>query len=308
VIVEHALQLEGFFHLELLRGGRVVRELACRNLITNAGMNGLGTIGIGTLCNHLAVGTGSVPPAFADITLGSEAARTTDNGGWADTAGVVTSTPGSEYAWFRRTREFSESQANGNLTELGFFDQASAGILFNRQLIIDELGVPTTITKTSVERLRVHYEFRLYLPPVSSVARTLLGSAGGTSHTVTQHRMVDSAWTNVVLTFWGGRHVTNYDGSTAHNFAGESNVARETTVGPTLVTLAGYTNGDFYRDATLRFGTDRANFATGIGNVSYLSVSPGGAVGMYYLLFSPKVPKTVMHTFEVVVRNRWARR
>src|SRR5690606_32618213 len=66
-------------------------------------------------------------------------------------------------SWRRRTRVFTTSQANDNLTEVGVFQSSSSGTMFARQLLLDESGEPTTIVKTSEYELRIIYEFRIYV-------------------------------------------------------------------------------------------------------------------------------------------------
>src|SRR5690606_29765886 len=149
------------------------RRLHFRNLITNAGLDAMaGGVGISNLINYLAVGTGSSEPRYTDTTLDAEVARTNSNGGFGDSEAMVGSGDLVEY-WRRiRTRVFTEAQANGNLAELGFFSAASGGTMWNRQLFRDELGQPTTITKTPEDQLRVTYEYRVY-PPWDDVVQEI---------------------------------------------------------------------------------------------------------------------------------------
>jgi hypothetical protein len=124
-------------------------------------MNMLGNLnGLNNDLGYFAVGQGTVAEAATDTTLGSELARTNNNGGVAD----ISSYTGTSYSSFIRTRIFTQAQANGNLTEIGIFNASSGGSMYCRQLIKDETGTPTTITKTSEFELRVSYELRWYLP------------------------------------------------------------------------------------------------------------------------------------------------
>src|SRR5690606_35179901 len=140
--VHHAIAVEGYFTVELIhaRTGLVKRRLHFRNLITDAGLDAMaGGVGISSLINYLAVGTGSSEPSYTDTTLNAEVARTNNNGGFGDSDAVVGSGDLVEY-WRRiRTRVFTQAEANGNLTELGFFSAASGGTMWNRQLFRDEL-------------------------------------------------------------------------------------------------------------------------------------------------------------------------
>src|SRR5690606_35683965 len=173
--VRHAVAVEGHCTVELIhaRTGLIKRRLHFRNLITDAGLDALaGGAGIGGLINYLAVGTGSSWPSYADTSLDAEIERTTSNGGFGDSDAMVGSGDLVEY-WRRiRTRVFTEDQANGNLAELGFFSSSSGGTMWNRQLFRDELGNPTTITKTNEDQLRVTYEYRIY-PPWDDVVQEI---------------------------------------------------------------------------------------------------------------------------------------
>src|SRR5690606_24522050 len=173
--VRHAVAVEGYFTVELIhaRTGLVKRRLHFRNLITNAGLDALaGGATISSRINYLAVGTGSSEPSYTDTTLDAEIARTNSNGGFGDSDAMVGSGDLVQY-WRRiRTRVFNQNEANGNLAELGFFNAAQGGTMWNRQLFRDELGNPTAITKTSEDQLRVTYEYRVY-PPWGDVVQEI---------------------------------------------------------------------------------------------------------------------------------------
>jgi len=65
--LDHGVGIEGWFTVELIhaRTGLVKRRLRFRNLITNAGLNALGSgTRIGSLIQYLAVGTGSNEPCL----------------------------------------------------------------------------------------------------------------------------------------------------------------------------------------------------------------------------------------------------
>lgn len=151
------------------RSGLIAERVEFDNLITDAGLGYLMRGGTtfnpnasfhGTqMFTYCGVGTGSAAPSVADVGLVSEVGRTNANGGFADTNGTAS---GFEYFWFRRTFQFTAAQANGNLTEVGFFYNASGAPMWARQLIRDANGNPTTIVKTADYDLRVVYEVRWY--------------------------------------------------------------------------------------------------------------------------------------------------
>ncbi|MCK9513663.1 MAG: hypothetical protein M0R28_20900, partial [Pigmentiphaga sp.] len=156
-------RIQGIMTAELVhaRTGLIARSLTFPNLITDAGLDGIGSSTIGAMTSYCGVGTGNSAPAVGQTALDAQVIRTNSTGGFAEERGVD---GGLAYTWWKRTRVFTTAQANATLAEIGFFSASSGGTMFARQLIKDELGDPTTITKTDEYELRVTYEVRWYLP------------------------------------------------------------------------------------------------------------------------------------------------
>jgi hypothetical protein len=298
--LDHGVGIEGWFTVELVhaRTGLVKRRLRFRNLITNAGLNALGSgTAISDLIQYLAVGTGSNTPSFTDTALQAEIARTNSNGGFADVDTANGSGDTLVY-WSRvQTRVFTESQANGNLAELGFFNQATGGTLWNRQLFLDELGNPTVITKTNEDQLRVQYEYRIY-PPMADNVQNIVINGVDTSVTSRPAQVASSA-------SWGSTGALNSLGVLGATFSWVSETAtllgRNGTTQGTLVgstAYQAYTPGTFYREAKTTFGPSQANFATG---VQYHAISLLGSC-QYQMVFSPKIQKTNTQRLEIMHR------
>lgn len=163
------IRLRGIFSWELynLRTHKVERRGRGDNIITNAGLNALGAesawnnSGVAGLVTFCGVGTGTNAEAATDVVLGNQLIRTNNAGGIFDESG---GDGANIYNYTRRTRVFTQAEANGNLTEVGMFSASTGGTMFCRQLLRDELGSPTTIVKTSDYELRITYELRLYHP------------------------------------------------------------------------------------------------------------------------------------------------
>ena len=299
--LDHGVGIEGWFTVELIhaRTGLVKRRLRFRNLITNAGLNALGSgTTINNLIQYLAVGTGSNTPSFTDTALQAEIARTNSNGGFADVDTANGSGDTLVY-WSRvRTRVFTESQANGNLAELGFFNQATGGTLWNRQLFLDELGNPTVITKTNEDQLRVQYEYRIY-PPMADNVQNIVINGVDTSVTSRPMQVANTA-------VWGSTGLMTSLGSTAitpqswvsetATLLGRNGGIQGTPAGSTA--YQAYTPGTFYREAQTTFGPSQANFATG---VQYHAISLLGGC-QYQMVFSPKIQKTNTQRLEIMHR------
>lgn len=324
-------EIEGRFTVELIdaRTGLVKRHLEFRNLITDAGLEAIGTNALSTLCNYLAVGTGSTAPAVTDTALVSELFRTTNNGGFGDTGGVDTT---NFFAWIRRTRQFNEAEANGNLTELGFFRDATGGTMFNRQLFRDSNGVATTITKTSFDKLRVTYEWRLYADttkPVQTINVTGVGNVDVTTSVVnfTTYGWFYNMASQPLAIYFGGHQGDNYTFGKYFGFQESNTVPANNTTGmnPTWDQVAGtarpsgvqttgelfaYAANSKYLEAQYIVLADKGNFATGIGAVGAQqhSAYAGGQHASYMHFFTTKIAKDNTKRFIYSTRTSWARR
>lgn len=325
VAAEAKIGLEGRFTVELIhaRTGLVKQRLHFRNLIVDDALNAIGAGGnpINSMLQYLAVGTGNAEPSAADVALVSELARTNSNGGFPDSAGYV---GGAEpYWWLKRNRVFTESEANGNLTELGFFRNSSGAPMFNRQLFRDINGDPVTVVKTSQDQLRIELEFRIY-PPVVDVDQNFEVDGISTALKTRAYDIDDNDR-------WGARTVSGGSAvgyllglgewqNARAGFAIESDVlpsSLEGSLGGTAVQAntgfhLPYTNGSFFRDFELRWEPSVANFATGIGVVTWgvtrVSAADAHNVEKWVTRFTPKVLKTDSKRFTFVGRVSFARR
>lgn len=290
--------LEGFFEIELIPVRPGIRGGIWRfkNLITDAGVNAMAGNTPMSLTNYCGVGSGTTAPAVGNTALVSQiGVRTASNGGFADDENVYT---GNEYLFLKRTRVFSTSEANGNLSEVGMFQLASGGTMFCRQLIRDVSNNPTTITKTSDYELRVTYEIRYYPTIIASTySATILGS----SQTITYR----AAWAHAT-TFWGlnqsplnmGLGTSDYQLSNSNTLpAYNASGLNGTTYNSTLVTAATYVAGTFQRDYTIEWGA-------AVANSDNIYVFKGGLYGCpYYHQFATPITKTNTQKFVLAFRN-----
>lgn len=123
------------------------------NLVLNTGLD---RMSVGTFIDRCCVGSGNSTPNNAQVSLDSFVASTTAN--QSNTAGISTVSPC--YYWGRRTWRFAQGVATGNLSEVGLGWTNTN--LWNRSLIKDINGNPTTITVLSDEYLDVISEIRFY--------------------------------------------------------------------------------------------------------------------------------------------------
>lgn len=318
--------LKGFFTVTLIEAatGRIKQYLEFENLITDAGLNAMNNTSIETLIDSfMGVGTNATAPANGDVALGAEIAPTTTHrsnstGGIAEVFGA-----GAANAyWFRKiTRNFIETQANGNLTELGLFTANTGGTMWCRQLFKDGTGTPTVVVKTAADQLRVTYEIRLYNPADVTVNPIAIS---GTNYSVTTRATKiddnrrwghDGSTFSVMFGFKGDNPNTGnvsfsaVDGNTLP--ASTANPVVTSTTTPTSTAKAAYVNGNFFLDYTVIWDPGIANPAGGIGGVLVSAVLAGSSSGatncQFMMAFTPKLPKDNTKRLTLVLRLSWGR-
>jgi hypothetical protein len=281
------------------------------NLIVDAALNGIGNgKPIDDMVEYLGVGTDNTAPAANQTALSSQVDdRYNSDGGFSDSNA---SGPANAYWSVTRTREIGPAFGNGNLTELGFFEDESGGTMWSRMLFLDGVGSPTTVVKSSNESLRVVYEWRVYLvlSPTSDVfdidsvstdceSRAIQGNDG-------------DAWGGDGYAYFLGtwdedsRRCRAYESNTfpaidGGTFTGDSDLADS-------VDFLAYGSDDFYIDVDIVFEPGDANFTTGIGAIAlpYCGSFIGGKHGLA-TTFDPKVDKDNTERFTFQGRVSWGR-
>lgn len=326
--IEPRINIEGWFTVELIDAKTqiVKQKLRFRNLITNAGLDYLGTgsaVGLSLVTGaggggYCGLGTGSTAPANGDTTLVTEIApavdnRSTSTGGYSGTYGYTSGTP--DYHYITRVYFFSETQANGNLTEVGIFSASTGGTMWTRQLLKDGGGTPTTVVKTASDQLKVTYEMRMQpLQSDASLSRTISTVA----YTITV-RARNAGTTGT----WGydgnggalvnfGTTGTCWSTSTNHAKALETGTLGARTSEPTgsqtsasSITWAAYSGATYYRDMTAKWEPAVANFAGGIGSAVFLEMHNGDQ--LFQSSFSPAFAKDNTMRLTLVARISWGR-
>lgn len=253
--------LEGFFRLEVrkARTNELLRELEFENLITDIGLNALGT---GANVNGVAIGTGTTAPAFTDTSLASYVAWT--GSGVSGYPQYGNNGVAFGYRGFRISAfQFQPGQLNGNYSEVGMVMGSNVNTLFSRALIVDGGGNPTTITILSDEYLSVFYTLRLY-PPITDYVGTVDIAGVGTGLGYT--RRMQQANGTVGPVYWKIGMETDffntislrvYSGDLSANIAGGTPTG--TTTGAESGTEATYVNNSLYNTYTYRFGLNYGN-------------------------------------------------
>lgn len=112
----------------------------------------------GCWIDRCCVGTGNSNSVVTQTSLDTFKASTTTTQGAIEAGIQVTTLP--YYMWLRSTYRFGEGVAAGNISEIGL-GWANAN-LWNRALVKDSNGNPTTITVLADEYLDVITEIRVY--------------------------------------------------------------------------------------------------------------------------------------------------
>lgn len=119
--------------------------------------SGLRQMTQGAWLNGVSVGTGNSAPTETQTGLDNYVARTTTVQASSSGRQVATS---PYYWWARVTYRFGQGVAAGNLSEIGV--GWGNNTLWNRTLIKDTSGNPTTVTILADEFLDVNFELRVY--------------------------------------------------------------------------------------------------------------------------------------------------
>lgn len=320
-VIDIAVALEGKFHVKLIdaSSGQVKQHTTFSNLITNAGLNAIGNDlyqagGLESVGLYaLSVGTGSTTPTVGDTTLAGHLAQTTSNGGISTEFG---SSASPEYSFMKVTKVFTTGQANGQLTELGFF--SPAGTLFNRSLFKDSLGNPTVIQKTSQDILQVIYELRLS-GQVSDVTGTFDYSPIGSSTYVLRAQGINSSnqWNNAIsrMGVWtpgSNDRIFRATNNTFFNIrTGLNNPATDaaSSTAPSTIILGGYTPNTFYRDVTYKWTSLVGNLTSGLSVCVFspweLSSASSLNRYLYQMQFTSALPKDTTRRLQLSIRFSW---
>ena len=282
----------------------------CPNLITNIGMDLIGSTQVVTLGAFLHIGSGSTAPAFTDAALVTKIAAVAAGGVGNNVSSWDVTNPRTYV--YTRVYTFAVGSATGSLRELGL-STASNGSLVTRALFKDAFGDPTTVEVAADEQLVVTY--RLYIVP-NEVDGVLIKVQNGTEYTLTYRLAYLGVFTpdapsNATIT-----GVLYSSQSTIPNnvyYTGPTSGVGPVTGGPTGTQsaifhgvpafLGTYTNGDYYRDDSMTIPLGLAN-ANEIG--AFHSYN-GGWPFRWQIGILPRVNKTSNDTLKFVIRTRWYR-
>lgn len=311
-LIAPTARIQGIMHVELVhaRTGLIARQLTFPNLIVDAGLDAIGTTMIATLTNYCAVGTGNSAPAVNQTALDVEVVRTNATGGFAEERGIDGALA---YTWWKRTRVFTTAQANATLAEIGFFQSSSAGTMFARQLIKDELGNPTTITKTSEYELRVTYEVRWYIPAQTEYSALV----NGVSETIRTRAASATNGTSQSGHGWrpdgdGTFNTAGFEISTlcTGSLGAVTSVPSGALANSSSMITDAYVPGSYERTSLARWDAAVANDTVVKSIVTprqLVSVSRAGYMVFQHELLAGGISKNNAQRFDFYVQHSWAR-
>lgn len=284
-------------------GLRVHQKLEFQNLITNNGLNGIGTNGT-AWSTTIALGTGTATPNVSDTSLSGTVISVTSG---TSTGGDYTAgTP--RYRWGNWSKTFAQGAATGTWTEIGI--GRSSTNLWSRARILDSGGSPSSITITAIEVLTVEYRLEVYQDETEHTGTIMIGGViydwttrayGGLSAftMMSGSLMAGPSAAGYACGVWSGALNANYVLPTTGTEAG----------GATAVTVAAYVSGSYEKIITFSFPIGGGNLAGGISAMTPLmygdSFNGGDRAGK--IGFVPSIPKDNTKIMTMTFKWTWGR-
>lgn len=311
ILLEARVEIEGLYKIEAVKLDGTRRLLAdwFANTISNTGLDliaqSTGSNSIVMQC--CVVGSGTTPPDDVTFTQGTITTPLKTLTTTANATGAQVSAP--YYGWWRRTFQFIPTGSAYNASEVGVgrSDGAlpSQFTLFSRQLIVDGLGDPLTISVLADEYLDVTYELRIY-PPLEDVEFAL--NITGTDPIT--HDCVLRATNVTTATFWGsplqsnaGMQSPDTEVTSGTIGAITSGITGSHLSGSPTATNAAYSVGSYKRRATIVWGITAGNSVPGISAMYFIH-----SHGAYQVSFDPPILKDSNKILTLVTEVTWARR
>lgn len=280
------------------------------NLVTDWGLSQLSS-STSNLLNNIVVGSSSTAPDVSQTTLSNKIAHT---------GAAAPTQPNNEiqvatapfYIAIRKTFRFAAGTATGIIAEVGLSPTGTN--VFNRALVKDSNGNPSTITVLSDEILDILCEVRVYLADTISGSFPLKDKVGNTLRTVnyTGKPYLPSAASSYSfhLTKIGlvkaGNGVIVYSGSLNSGYvtapSGTSAVSNtpDVTETPTYPTSTQFAY-------LLKFGASVANFTHKSLTTRISGLATNSSVLGYQVEFDEGIAKTGSETLQYSFSLSWGR-
>ena len=260
------------------------------NLVLDSGLDQMSK---GTWIDRVCVGSGNSKPTVDQVRLDNFVASTTNVLAYGNTSSNVE----PYFYGNKRTYRYGEGAAKGNLTEigLGWADDK----MWNRTLIKDINGDPTTLTILEDEYLDVLIEVRVYLKSSGSGAFRLLDKVGGviSEHTYKmQPDMVNSSQNKFNRVSMGTDNNGNFIWISGKGFGTPTNPVREDSLGA-------YARGITYPNTRTVVGTwDAALTANNFAHKSFSIGIDGLCDSGYYNGYSVEIDPPITKKNTQVMR------
>lgn len=269
------------------------------NLVLDTGLN---RMSVGTWIDRCCVGSSNITPSNTQVALQGFVASTTAYN--SDNSGLVSTSPC--YLWVRRTWRFAVGVATGNISEVGL--GWSNANLWNRALVKDINGNPTTITVLSDEYLDVVSEIRVYPAEVLSGSFNLLDKTGAL---ISAHTYTGKPYLNAVS--WTTSEVKINDGSSpSPNYVFSGDIGATVTSQPSgsyqrpsVSNIASSHPTARSAKSVITFSPSEAN---GFAHKSFLIANTLlGSNNGFQIQISPTISKTASQTLKYNFTLSWDR-
>jgi len=277
------------------------------NLITDAGLNRLGTKALYTCIETCEVGSGNTPPAVSDTNLVSKVARNNSIQAGTTRGKVIVGSPPTIpiteiHDWVLRIYRFNAGVAAGTLAEVCVRETSAAGnVMYSRALILDaNTGLPTTITVLPDEVLDVHYRHRLYfdladhpysfvISGVSYGGTARLADYGGQNST-NNNSLNTEYWCPATLSDTYYYNNKCYNGAIQGIHQEPSGTSLYIVPNNSYIVDGVYSSGTLKNNVTFNIGLNDANFTAGQGG-GWTAMKIAYLYGWTQFSISPKIPK-----------------
>ena len=247
--------------------GKIARETGWfHNLVLDAGLVRMTQ---NTWFDRCCVGAGNSTPIASQSALDSFIASTTTV---QSTTSNWDSTTTPTYIYERRTWRFGQGVAAGNISEVGLGWENNA--LWNRALVKDINGNPTTITVLSDEYLDVVCEVRVY-PTNNITGGFSLKDKNG--NVVSSHNY--TATVSLGVGVWGGVSQVKLNGAGLTGIYNSLGSVSNSTSGSTV-------------NSVWTLGLNDGNATHNTLYFRYTGIFPGNALWGYKVQFSPNIVKS----------------
>lgn len=297
-------RMAGYFTItKWTPGGVLLGEWKFRNLITNRGLDLLGNAL--APATYVYLSTSTATPAVTDTAMGGTVVNTATGSPIYANTNTISGTSPYTCSHLRGWR-FTAGQATGTWSSIGIgAAPTDTNNVFAKTRIRDSGGTPTSITVLAGEILDVRYELRTEITLADATgtasgnpftARNFSVTAFG-SRTLTT---ISPPWANLVAESGGTIALAAVTSSTGYvnsaDFSG----------GTVASTFAAYTNGNYYRDFTVTFGTAVTHASNQVRGVRLIHGSAAFGYGTAVLFTNP-IGKTNLQTFTLTGRMSWGR-